>query len=93
MQVLRRGRVGPVCATQVAKSVVKSAAYRGLASEAPEETLLFRRWAMICLAAGDKEEAAKATLQGAWAADDGVNMVEAAKCVVTSRRCGATRRT
>jgi hypothetical protein len=48
---------------------------------------------MICLAVGDKEEAAKATLQGAWAADDGVNMVEAAKCVVTSRRCGATRRT
>jgi hypothetical protein len=63
----------------VAKSVAESAAYRALASEAAEDTLLFRRWAMICLAAGDKEAAAEATLQGAWAADDGVNMVEAAK--------------
>jgi hypothetical protein len=62
-----------------AKSVVESAAYRALSTEAAEDTLLFRRWAMICLAAGDKEEAAEATLQAAWAADDGVDMVEAAK--------------
>jgi hypothetical protein len=62
-----------------AKSVVESAAYRALSTEAAEDTLLFRRWAMICLAAGDKEEAAEATLQAAWAADDGAGMVEAAK--------------
>jgi hypothetical protein len=62
-----------------AKSVVESAAYRALSIEAAEDTLLFRRWAMICLAAGDKEEAAEATLQAAWAADDGADMVEAAK--------------
>jgi hypothetical protein len=62
-----------------AKSVVESAAYRALSTEAAEDTLLFRRWATICLAAGDKEEAAEATLQAAWAADDGVDMVEAAK--------------
>ncbi|HEY3849025.1 MAG TPA: hypothetical protein VGL95_18130 [Acetobacteraceae bacterium] len=62
-----------------AKSVVESAAYRALSTEAAEDTLLFRRWAMICLAAGDKEEAAEATLHAAWAADDGADMVEAAK--------------
>jgi hypothetical protein len=62
-----------------AKSVVESDAYRALSTEAAEDTLLFRRWAMICLAAGDKEEAAEATLQAAWAADDGADMVEAVK--------------
>lgn len=62
-----------------AKSVVESPAYRALSTEAAEDTLLFRRWAMICLAAGDKEEAAEATLQAAWAADDGADMMEAAK--------------
>lgn len=64
---------------RVAKSVVESAAYRALSTEAAEDTLLFRRWAMICLAAGDNGEAAEAILQGAWAADDGADMVEAAK--------------
>jgi hypothetical protein len=34
---------------------------------------------MICVAAGDRQNAAEATLQGAWAADDGANMMEAAK--------------
>jgi hypothetical protein len=63
----------------VAKSVVESAAYRALSTEAAEDTLLFRRWAMICLAAGDEEEAAEAMLQAAWAADDGADMKEAAK--------------
>ena len=61
------------------KSVVESPAYRGLSMEAAEDTLLFRRWAMICLATGDRGEGAEATLQGAWAADDGADMVEAAK--------------
>jgi hypothetical protein len=63
----------------VAKSVVESPAYRALSTEAAEDTLLFRRWAMICMAAGDKEAAAEATLQAAWAADDGADMVEAVK--------------
>lgn len=62
-----------------AKRVVESAAYRALSMEAEEDTLLFRRWAMICLAAGDKAAAAEATLQGAWAADDAADMTEAAK--------------
>jgi hypothetical protein len=62
-----------------AKAVVESAAYRALSTEAAEDTLLFRRWAMISLAAGDKETAAEATLQGAWAADDAADMAEAAK--------------
>jgi hypothetical protein len=61
------------------KSVLESTAYRGLSTEAAEDTLLFRRWAMICLATGDKEGAAEATLQGAWAADDAADMMEAAK--------------
>jgi hypothetical protein len=50
-----------------------------LSVEAAEDTLLFRRWAMICRATGDQVEAAEATLQAAWAADDGADMVEAAK--------------
>jgi hypothetical protein len=62
-----------------AKSVAASAEYRALSMEAAEDTLLFRRWAMICLAAGDKAAAAEATLQGAWAADDAADMTEAAK--------------
>ncbi len=62
-----------------AKAVVESLAYRALSLEAAEDTLLFRRWAMICLAAGDKAAAAEATLQGAWAADDAADMTEAAK--------------
>lgn len=62
-----------------AKPVADLPAYRALSTEAAEETLLFRRWAMICLATGDKAEAAEATLQAAWAADDGADMVEAAK--------------
>ena len=64
---------------QGAKPVVESAAYRALSQEAAEDTLLFRRWAMICLALGDKAAAAEATLQGAWAADDAADMTEAAK--------------
>jgi hypothetical protein len=62
-----------------AKAVVESAAYRALALEAAEDTLLFRRWAMICEATGDTAAAAEATLQGAWAADDAADMTEAAK--------------
>jgi hypothetical protein len=62
-----------------AKPVVESEAYKALSLEAAEDTLLFRRWAMICLAVGDKAAGAEATLQGAWAADDAADMTEAAK--------------
>ena len=62
-----------------AGSVVESPAYKGLVTEASEETLPFRRWAMICRGTGDSAEAAEATLQAAWAADDAANMTEAAK--------------
>ena len=61
------------------KAVVESAPYHALSLEAAEDTLLFRRWAMICVAAGDYEMAAETTLMAAWAADDGADMVEAAK--------------
>jgi hypothetical protein len=61
------------------KAAVESPAYRALSMEAAEDTLLFRRWAMICQAAGDKPAAAEALLQGAWAADDAADMTEAAK--------------
>ncbi len=62
-----------------AKAVVESPAYRALSLEAEEDTLLFRRWAMICLETGDKAAAAEASLQGAWAADDAAGMTEAVK--------------
>ncbi|HEY1936260.1 MAG TPA: hypothetical protein VGG99_29990 [Acetobacteraceae bacterium] len=65
-----------------AKPVVQSAAYQALLTSVSEETLPFRRWAMICRRTGDAEEAIEATLQAAWAADDAVNMTEA----VTLRR-------
>jgi hypothetical protein len=62
-----------------ARTVTESAPYRSLSLEAAEDTLLFRRWAMICQAAGESGMAAEATLMGAWAADDGADMAEAAK--------------
>jgi len=62
-----------------AAAVVQSAPYRALSGEAAEDTLLFRRWAMICVAAGDAEMAAEATLMAAWAADDAADVTEAAK--------------
>jgi len=62
-----------------AMAVVESPAYRVLSMEVEEDTLLFRRWAMICLETGDKASAAEALLQGAWAADDAADMTEAAK--------------
>ena len=58
--------------------VVRSAPYQALLHEGSEETLSFRRWAMICRETGDLREAAEATLQAAWAADDANSMAEAA---------------
>jgi hypothetical protein len=60
-----------------AKPVVRSAAYQTLLTSVSEETLPFRRWAMICRRTGNAAEATEATLQAAWAADDAVNMTEA----------------
>jgi len=62
-----------------AAAVGQSAPYRALSTEAAEDTLLFRRWAMICAAAGDTAMAAEATLMAAWAADDAADVTEAAK--------------
>jgi hypothetical protein len=62
-----------------AKTVIDSAPYRSLSLEAAEDTLLFRRWAMICQAGHDAESTAEATLMAAWAADDAADMAEAAK--------------
>ena len=61
-----------------AKAVVESPAYHSLVTEFSEETLPFRRWAMIARAAGDAADATDATLAAAWAADDAANMTEAA---------------
>jgi hypothetical protein len=64
---------------QEAGSIVSSPAYRALSTNGTEDTLLFRRWAMICQGTGNDEMAAEATLQAAWAADDGADMLEAAR--------------
>lgn len=61
-----------------AKSVVESAPYRALATETLEESLPFLRWAMICRGIGNNAEAAEATLQAAWAADDAATVAAAA---------------
>jgi len=77
----RCGAAAPDLATlpREAATVVHSAAYRAVSLSGAEDTAPFRRWAMICLASGDRTEAAEATLQAAWAADDGAAVVEAAR--------------
>jgi hypothetical protein len=62
-----------------ARPVVESDDYRMLSTTALEETLSFRRWALICERTGDRDEQAEALLQAAWAADDAAAMSEAAK--------------
>ena len=49
-----------------------------LSTSALEETLPFRRWALICSESGDRAQQAEALLQAAWAADDAAAMTEAA---------------
>jgi hypothetical protein len=61
-----------------ARAVVDSDAYRRLSTTALEETLPFRRWALICSELGDRTQQAEALLQAAWAADDAAAMTEAA---------------
>jgi hypothetical protein len=62
-----------------ARPVVESDAYRMVSTTASEETLPFRRWALICEQVGNKAEQAEALLQAAWAADDAAAMSESAK--------------
>jgi hypothetical protein len=61
------------------RAVVESDRYRALSTSSLEETLPFRRWALICEQAGDRAEQAEALLQAAWAADDAAAMSEPAK--------------
>ena len=62
-----------------ARAVVESEEYRMLSTTVLEETLPFRRWALICASAGNRAEQAEALLQAAWAADDAAAMTEAAR--------------
>jgi hypothetical protein len=62
-----------------AQAVVESEAYRALSTVVLEETLPFRRWALICERTGDRPQQAEALLQAAWAADDAAAMTEAAQ--------------
>jgi len=62
-----------------AKAVVESDEYRALSTSGLEETLPFRRWALICERTGDRAQQAEALLQAAWAADDAAVMTDAAR--------------
>ena len=62
-----------------ARAVVESNEYRMLSTEVLEETLPFRRWALICERTGDRPQQAEALLQAAWAADDAAAMTEPAR--------------
>ncbi len=53
-----------------ARAVVESEDYKALTTTVLEETLPFRRWALICAGAGDRANEAEALLMAAWAADD-----------------------
>jgi hypothetical protein len=77
----RCGAAGPVLADlpSTARAVVESDAYRLLSTTVLEETLPFRRWALICERTGDRPQQAEALLQAAWAADDAAAMSEAAR--------------
>jgi hypothetical protein len=65
--------------TSAARAVVESDEYRMLSTSALEETLPFRRWALICERTGDRSQQAEALLQAAWAADDAAAMTEPAR--------------
>lgn len=62
-----------------ARPVVESDEYRLLSTSVLEETLPFRRWALILADSGDRAGQAEALLQAAWAADDAAAMAEAAR--------------
>ncbi|HET6609427.1 MAG TPA: hypothetical protein VFG62_22330 [Rhodopila sp.] len=68
----------PAALPPTVRPVVESEAYRVLSTKVTEETLPFRRSAMIAAAMGDTRAQAEALLQAAWAADDAATMSEAA---------------
>lgn len=55
-----------------ARATVSSAEYQHVPG--PEEAQPFLRWALICRGLGNQEDAAEATLQAAWAADDAADI-------------------
>ena len=61
------------------RAVVESDAYRMLRTLAPEESLPFRQWALICAHTAGRLQQAEALLQAAWAADDVAAMTSAAE--------------
>jgi hypothetical protein len=61
------------------RAVVESDDYKALTASALEETLPFRRWALICERSGDRPNQAEALLQAAWAADDAAEMTDASR--------------
>jgi hypothetical protein len=77
----RCGAAAPTLAAlpTTARAVVESDEYKMLSTTALEETLPFRRWALICERAGDRAQQAEALLQAAWAADDAAAMSEPAR--------------
>jgi len=78
---LRCGAVAPDLAVlpSTARAVVESQDYRMLSTTGLEDTLPFRRWALICERTEDRPQQAEALLQAAWAADDAAAMSEAAR--------------
>jgi len=62
-----------------ARAVVDSDEYKALTTTVLEETLPFRRWALICERTGDRANQAEALLQATWAADDAAAMTEASR--------------
>jgi hypothetical protein len=65
--------------TPGARGAIESPDYKALATSVLEETLPFRRWAMICANTGDDANHAEGLLQAAWAADDAAAMTEASR--------------
>jgi hypothetical protein len=61
------------------RSVIAGSTYQALTTSVLEETLPFRRWALICEALGDRAQQAEALLQAAWSADDAAEMSAAAE--------------
>lgn len=59
-----------------ARAAIGSDAYR--TPDGPPEAAPFLRWAVLCRAAGRTAEAAEATLEAAWAADDAASASAAA---------------
>lgn len=70
----------------IVRTVVESGEYRMLSTSVMEETLPFRRWALICERLEDRSQQAEALLQAAWAADDAAAMTEPARLRVEVAR-------